>query len=125
MKSCFESLVRFLGEIYLRFCFLYFLPTLMMFYILYVQAFNKHKGAVTGLMFRQGTQQLMSCSLDRYIKLWSVEDHSYIDTLYGYQSNIMAIDCLCQEHILSAGRDRTLRLWKVSFHAIIKTYSYV
>ena len=106
---------------------LYFLPTLTIFCILYVQAFNGHKGAVMGLTFRQGTQQLMSCSLDRYIKLWSVEDRSYIDTLYGYQSDIMAIDCLRQERILSAGRDRTctLRLWKVSFHAIIKTCSYV
>lgn len=79
----------------------------------YVQAFNGHRGAVTGLAFRQGTQQLMSSSLDRTIKLWSVEDRSYIDTLYGHQSDVIAIDCLRQERILSCGRDRTLRLWKV------------
>ncbi|KAG0565708.1 hypothetical protein KC19_7G009100 [Ceratodon purpureus] len=79
----------------------------------HLQAFNGHRGAVTGLAFRQGTQQLMSSSLDRTIKLWSVEDRSYIDTLYGHQSDVIAIDCLRQERILSAGRDRTLRLWKV------------
>jgi hypothetical protein len=82
-----------------------------------VQAFNGHRGAVTGLAFRQGTQQLMSSSLDRTIKLWSVEDRSYIDTLYGHQSDVIAIDCLRQERILTAGRDRTLRLWKVGFYA--------
>lgn len=79
----------------------------------HLQAFNGHRGAVTGLAFRQGTQQLMSSSLDRTIKLWSVEDRSYIDTLYGHQSDVIAIDCLRQERILSCGRDRTLRLWKV------------
>lgn len=82
-------------------------------FVLCVQAFNGHRGAVTGLAFRQGTQQLMSSSLDRTVKLWSVEDRSYIDTLYGHQSDVIAIDCLRQERILSVGRDRTLRLWKV------------
>lgn len=79
----------------------------------HIQAFNGHRGAVTGLAFRQGTQQLMSGSADRTIKLWSVEDRSYIDTLHGHQSEVIAIDCLRQERILSAGRDRNLRVWKV------------
>jgi ribosomal RNA-processing protein 9 len=55
----------------------------------------------------------MSGSADRTIKLWSVEDRSYIDTLHGHQSEVIAIDCLRQERILSAGRDRNLRVWKV------------
>lgn len=79
----------------------------------HLQAFNGHRGAVTGLAFRQGTQQLMSSSSDRTVKLWSVEDRSYIDTLHGHSSDVIAIDCLRQERILSAGRDRTLRLFKV------------
>mgnify|MGYP000609653020 CR=1 FL=1 len=56
----------------------------------------------------------MSASFDRTIKLWSVEDRSYIDTLYGHQSEVLSIDCLRQERVLSAGRDRTLRIWKVN-----------
>ncbi|CAM6092181.1 unnamed protein product [Calypogeia fissa] len=79
----------------------------------HIQAFPGHKGAISSLVFRQGTQQLMSGSFDRTIKLWSVDDRSYIDTLYGHQSEVLAIDCLRQERILSAGRDRTLRVWKV------------
>lgn len=59
----------------------------------------------------------MSSSLDRTIKLWSVEDRSYIDSLFGHQSDVLAIDCLRQERILTAARDRTLRLWKVNLHA--------
>lgn len=91
----------------------------------FVQAFNGHRGAVTGLAFRQGTQELMSSSMDRCIKLWSVEDRSYIDTVFGHQSDVIAIDCLRQERILSAGRDRTLRLFKVQFRATYISYSVV
>lgn len=55
----------------------------------------------------------MSASFDRTIKLWSVEDRSYMDTLFGHQSEVLTIDCLRQERVLSAGRDRTVRIWKV------------
>lgn len=58
----------------------------------------------------------MSGAYDRTVKLWSVEDRSYIDTLFGHQSEVVFIDCLRQERVLSAGRDRTLRLWKVISH---------
>jgi len=36
-----------------------------------------------------------------------------MDTLYGHQSEILAVDCLRKERVLSVGRDHTLRLWKV------------
>lgn len=79
----------------------------------HLQAFPGHRGAISSLVFRQGTQQLMSAAFDRTIKLWSAEDRSYMDTLYGHQSEVLTIDCLRQERVLSAGRDRTLRLWKI------------
>ncbi|MCO5568048.1 hypothetical protein L7F22_021744 [Adiantum nelumboides] len=79
----------------------------------HLQAFPGHRGAVSSLVFRQGTQQLMSASFDRTIKLWSVDDRAYMDTLFGHQSEVLTIDCLRQERVLSAGRDRTLRLWKI------------
>ncbi|KAI5079785.1 hypothetical protein GOP47_0005264 [Adiantum capillus-veneris] len=79
----------------------------------HLQAFPGHRGAVSSLVFRQGTQQLMSASFDRTIKLWSVEDRAYMDTLFGHQSEVLTIDCLRQERVLSAGRDRTMRLWKI------------
>ncbi|KAH7301497.1 hypothetical protein KP509_23G029700 [Ceratopteris richardii] len=79
----------------------------------HLQAFPGHRGAVSSVVFRQGTQQMMSASYDRSIKLWSAEDRSYIDTLFGHQSEVLTLDCLRQERILSVGRDRTIRLWKV------------
>lgn len=41
---------------------------------------------MTSLAFRDGTHELYSGSLDRSIKLWSLDDMAYVDTLFGHQA---------------------------------------
>jgi len=41
---------------------------------------------VTCLAFREGTHELFSGSLDRSVKLWSLDDMAYVDTLFGHQA---------------------------------------
>ena len=60
------------------------------------QGFPGHKDAVTGLAFREGTQQLFSASLDRTVKIWSLAERAYVDTLYGHQAGVLAVDVLRQ-----------------------------
>lgn len=79
----------------------------------YVQGFPQHRDIVTGLAFREGTHELFSGSFDRTIKLWSLDDRAYIDTLFGHQSEVVAVDVLRQERVLTSGQDRTCRVWKV------------
>jgi hypothetical protein len=43
---------------------------------------------VTGLAFREDTHVLYSGSFDRTVKIWSLDDRSYVDTLYGHQSEV-------------------------------------
>ncbi|KAJ1556085.1 pre-rRNA processing protein, partial [Cladochytrium tenue] len=48
------------------------------------------------------------------IKLWNVDELSYIETLFGHQDHIQSIDSLQMERCVTAGsRDRTIRLWKI------------
>lgn len=49
---------------------------------------NGHKDIVTGLAFREGTHQLFSCGADRQVKIWSLDDMTYVDTLFGHQSEV-------------------------------------
>jgi ribosomal RNA-processing protein 9 len=80
-----------------------------------IRAFTQHRDAVTGLAFRRGTNQLFSCSKDRTVKVWSLDELAYVETLFGHQDEILDVDALAQERCVSVGaRDRTARYWKVA-----------
>ena len=79
----------------------------------HVTSFSGHRGAVTGLAFRHGTGQLFSCSEDRTVKIWSLDDMAYVDTLFGHQDRCIAIDAQRRERIVTVGADRSSRFWKV------------
>ncbi|KAF9115737.1 pre-rRNA processing protein [Mortierella sp. AM989] len=76
---------------------------------------QQHKDTITGMSFRKGqNNQLYTVSSDRTVKLWNVDEMSYIETLFGHQDSITAVDSLAKEHCVSTGgRDRTVRLWKI------------
>ncbi|KAI9267378.1 WD40-repeat-containing domain protein [Sporodiniella umbellata] len=68
----------------------------------------------SGLAFRKGSNQLYSASHDRTIKVWNIDEKSYIETLFGHQDQITDIDTLGRERCVSTGgRDKTARLWKI------------
>lgn len=48
------------------------------------------RDAVTCLAFKEGSHQLFSGSLDRTVKLWSLDDRAYMDTLFGHQAEVSA-----------------------------------
>ena len=52
------------------------------------QGFSHHRDIVTGLAFRDDTHVLYSGSFDRTVKIWSLDDRAYVDTLYGHQSEV-------------------------------------
>lgn len=80
-----------------------------------LKVFTHHRDAVTGLAFRRGTNQLYSCSKDRTVKVWSLDELAYVETLFGHQDEVIDVDALAQERCVSVGaRDRTARLWKVA-----------
>jgi ribosomal RNA-processing protein 9 len=81
----------------------------------HLAAFTQHRGPVNGLAFQYGTYQLYSCSSDRTIKIWGLDQLAYLDTLFGHQDAIPSIHTLAQERCVTVGsRDRTGRLWKIS-----------
>lgn len=79
----------------------------------YVQAYPGHKDLVSGLAFREGSHQLFSASFDRTVKIWSLDDRAYVDTLFGHQAELLAIDLLRSERAVTCGQDRSCRVWKV------------
>lgn len=82
----------------------------------FVSKLQGHRGGVTGLCFVEGVNNLYSCSLDRTVKIWSMQEMTYVDTLFGHQSEALSISLLsaAKERCVTAGRDQSVRVWKVS-----------
>lgn len=79
----------------------------------HVASYPGHRDAVSGLAFREGTHTLYSSSFDRTVKIWSIDDGAYVDSLFGHQAEIYGVDVLRQERVVSCGHDHTCRVWKV------------
>ena len=58
--------------------------------------------------------ELYSGSADRTARVWDVHQRGYVETLYGHQEGVTALDALGDHIVLSVGEDRTVRLWKVA-----------
>ncbi|KAL9180253.1 hypothetical protein ACHAXT_008223 [Thalassiosira profunda] len=78
-----------------------------------VSTLEGHKKAVTSLAFRSRTLDLYSGSDDRCIRRYDLNAMTYVETLYGHQSGIVAMDCANKNRPVSVARDRTARVWKV------------
>ncbi|KAK2785934.1 pre-rRNA processing protein [Onygenales sp. PD_12] len=87
-----------------------------------LKTFNQHRDSVSGLSFTRrisstsSGEQLFSASFDRTIKTWSLSPgaHAYVETLFGHQDHVIAVDSMALDQCVSVGaRDRTARLWKV------------
>jgi len=78
-----------------------------------VKALSGHRDAVTSLAFRRDSYSLFSGSLDRCLKHWDLSEMGYLETLYGHQDGVTAVDCWAKEEPVSASSDRTIRKWKV------------
>ncbi len=92
-----------------------------------IRQFSHHRDSVTSIAFRRGTNQLYSCSKDRTvshthaigdtfldqcyqsansvikIKVWSIGELAYVETLFGHQDECVDIDALAQERCMSVG----------------------
>jgi len=75
---------------------------------------NGHRDSVISVVFRRGTNQLFSASKDRTVKIWSLDELAYIETLFGHQDEVLDVSALANETCVTVGaRDRTARFWKV------------
>ncbi|KAJ7209621.1 WD40-repeat-containing domain protein [Mycena pura] len=75
-----------------------------------------HKDLVSTLAFRKGTHQLYSGSYDRTVKVYDLAPGvmGYVETLFGHQDHVLAVDALLGENCVSVGgRDKTVRYWKI------------
>ncbi|KAH9927544.1 WD40 repeat-like protein [Amylocystis lapponica] len=86
----------------------------------WVKGFGGHRDSISTLAFRKAppsssiSTQLYSGSFDRTVKLFDLNSMGYVETLFGHQAPILALDALRGETAVSAGgRDKTVRYYKI------------
>lgn len=72
-----------------------------------------HRDLVSGLVFRHNSHTLLSSSADRSVRLWNVDEGSFIEQLYGHSAKITSLDSLSRERCVTASEDLSVRLWKI------------
>ena len=78
-----------------------------------IKTFQGHRDTITSLSFRYDTYTLFSGSLDRTLKHWDLTEMAYIETMFGHQEGVLAIDCYKKNKPISVSSDRTTRLWSI------------
>ena len=83
-----------------------------------------HSAAVTSLSWQPGSSQLVSGSLDKTARLWSVNDGSAIATISA-GSEVRATAWSPDGNVLATGEeDRSIQLWKADGRAIKRQPSW-
>lgn len=81
----------------------------------HLHTFTGHRDTVSALVFRRDTHTLFSAGMDRSVKVWSLDEMAYIESLFGHQAPITGIDALSRERAISCGGfDCTIRIWKIA-----------
>jgi ribosomal RNA-processing protein 9 len=76
--------------------------------------FKGHKDTVSAVKFAYNSHTLFSCSFDRTVKVWEVDDRVVLDTLHGHYSPVHDLDCFIHDKAFSCGFDCSVRMWKTA-----------
>jgi WD40 repeat protein len=76
--------------------------------------FHGHQGSVTMFGFDLSRSLVISASIDKTIRLWSLETRKNVGLFQGHQSNVAALRLSPDgRHVASASRDSTVRIWEI------------
>jgi WD40 repeat protein len=76
---------------------------------------NGHGGSITSVAFSPDGQTVVTGSLDKTVKLWSVADGTLKQTLNGHADSIYSVAFSPDgQTVLTGSADDTAKLWNVA-----------
>eukprot|EP01062_Namystynia_karyoxenos_P063409 TRINITY_DN56212_c0_g1_i1.p2 TRINITY_DN56212_c0_g1~~TRINITY_DN56212_c0_g1_i1.p2 ORF type:complete len:536 (+),score=169.43 TRINITY_DN56212_c0_g1_i1:164-1609(+) len=79
----------------------------------HIKTLTGHRGPVTGLAFRLGTNTLFSGARDRTLKVWSAEEGICMDTFYGPTGAITGVAAAWKDQAVVTSDDSSCRMFKI------------
>ena len=76
------------------------------------------------LNINEPNRGLISCSVDKTIKIWHLKTFACIRSLYGHTDEIWCIKLLDNEHkFISGSHDQTIKLWCLETGVCLRTFT--
>ncbi|CAK62993.1 unnamed protein product (macronuclear) [Paramecium tetraurelia] len=80
-----------------------------------IQQFKEHKDQINSLFFMQNSSQFISCSDDKFIIIWSMDNKKQWKVLQKLEGHTDKINCLItnnqEDCIISGSTDKTIKFW--------------
>ncbi len=86
-------------------------------------SFHGHLSSVNCIILFTNTQ-LISCSDDKSIKIWDIEETGCLNTLLGHEAEVENLIQIDNEKILSTSKDDTMKFWNILESTCIKTLPF-
>ena len=90
--------------------------------LFFFRTLEGHTNSVTSVAFSPNGKLLASGSLDRTVKLWSIQDGSLLRTLEGHTSRVSSVAFSANGKLLASGSvDNTVKLWTAKDGSLVRT----
>ncbi|GIW22318.1 MAG: hypothetical protein KatS3mg068_1325 [Candidatus Sericytochromatia bacterium] len=79
---------------------------------------SAHNSSIYSLIILDG--KLLSCSSDRTIKVWDIENKKLLLTFLGHENHVYGLHKITENIFISYSLDRTIKMWDLNLKKIIK-----
>eukprot|EP00111_Clytia_hemisphaerica_P016339 TCONS_00048381-protein len=87
-----------------------------------MKRFCGHEGVIFSIRFHPRSQEILSVSDDRSIRIWDTETTECLQVLYGHTARVWDAMFVANGNIVSIGEDATCIVWDRSNVAILKKH---
>jgi len=77
------------------------------------KSFTGHEGVIFRICFKKNKSEILSVSDDRSIRIWSLEDESCLQILYGHAARVWDACFTTHDNVVSIGEDAVCLLWNI------------
>lgn len=86
-----------------------------------IRTFDWHTGPVTSVHFRPGTDDVLSTSRDRTLRLWSVSTGAMLNKYEAHQDAVTCAAWIGDDRIVSGDMSGVILLWDAEQEQVLKT----
>ena len=86
-----------------------------------IQTLTGHAGWIKSIEITCNENHLLSCSHDKTIKLWNLEDGTCVRTFQGHTEYVYCIRANADGKVISGSSDKSVKIWDLNSGKCVQT----